>query len=691
MVMKNVFSKMWLSSTQERPMINPKNAHNGIATVQSPNTPLLSRRLALKAGVGVAATSLFGLSACGGDSTVAATGKVTKVTFNGMANPSSDANRAMVFTNATIDITYENGTVTKAVPLSYKTIYRTGETLKDPSGNDIIAGGYFMPDGVTPLLDLSVAGKEEQFYSDAVDGTTLLKLANSTVPGISGNPLFVVTQFEYKTSNNAGSSMYGTLPEPIAVVTVDQNKTTGDLVAKQYFNVPTADVHGIWIPCAGSISPWNTHLSSEEYEPDAWAVTQTGDSGGLFKAFSRNTFGSETAANPYHYGHVPEVTVKPDGTATIRKHYCMGRISRELVQVMPDNRTVLMGDDYVGGGLFMFIADVANVLSSGTLYAAKVTQTSAAQSTDGGVFTIQWIKLGSATSQEIERLADTIWSSMAKAGTIIDVVGVATSGYTKVAVDGVTEYTKVQTGMEKAAAFLETHRYAGIKGASMEFTKLEGVALNAKDKLAYFAMSRIEKTMQDGTGDVNVKKILSGGVYAAHLNASQKDTDNNTINSAWVPTTFAVPDVAAPYTGKLLGEDIAADADGNTSNVDKISCPDNLKFSETLRTLFIGEDSGYHLNNYVWAYNVDTKVLSRVLSVPAGAECTGLQAVDNLNGNCYVMSAFQHAADWTFKTPSQDALKAAVLSNYGPSAPYGSKTVAKRAAVGYISGIPVIG
>ena len=94
-------------------------------------------------------------------------------------------------------------------------------------------------------------------------------------------------------------------------------------------------------------------MSSEEYEPDAWAVTQTGDTvGGLFKAFSRNTFGSDTAANPYHYGHVPEVTVKPDGTASIRKHYCMGRISRELVQVMPDNRTVLMGDDYT-------IADIA--------------------------------------------------------------------------------------------------------------------------------------------------------------------------------------------------------------------------------------------------------------------------------------------------------------------------------------------
>ena len=28
-------------------------------------------------------------------------------------------------------------------------------------------------------------------------------------------------------------------------------------------------VGGLWIPCAGSITPWKTHLSSEEYEPDA--------------------------------------------------------------------------------------------------------------------------------------------------------------------------------------------------------------------------------------------------------------------------------------------------------------------------------------------------------------------------------------------------------------------------------------
>ncbi len=52
-----------------------------------------------------------------------------------------------------------------------------------------------------------------------------------------------------------------------------------------------------------------------------------------------------------------EVIVNKDGSGTIIKHYCLGRISHELVHVMPDNRTVIMGDDYTNGGFFMFIAD----------------------------------------------------------------------------------------------------------------------------------------------------------------------------------------------------------------------------------------------------------------------------------------------------------------------------------------------
>ncbi|MFX9242965.1 alkaline phosphatase PhoX, partial [Acinetobacter baumannii] len=92
--------------------------------------------------------------------------------------------------------------------------------------------------------------------------------------------------------------------------------------------------------------------------------------------------------NPYHYGHLPEVTVNTDGTGSIKKHYCLGRISHELIQVMPDNRTALMGDDATNGGLFMFVADKEKDLSAGTLYVAKWKQTSGV---GAGAGDISWI------------------------------------------------------------------------------------------------------------------------------------------------------------------------------------------------------------------------------------------------------------------------------------------------------------
>jgi uncharacterized protein len=93
---------------------------------------------------------------------------------------------------------------------------------------------------------------------------------------------------------------------------------------------------------------------------------------------SQSLFGDETTANPYDYGHLPEVFVRSDGTGTIKKHYCLGRISHEVVQVMPDERTVLMGDDATNSGLFMFVANRPRDLSAGKLYVAQWTQTSSA-------------------------------------------------------------------------------------------------------------------------------------------------------------------------------------------------------------------------------------------------------------------------------------------------------------------------
>lgn len=632
-----------------------------------------SRRNVLKA---LASTPLFPLAYSLGASNAYAATKASpiSVTFTNTAAPTSIAEKTGVYTNSSIVVTYSDGS-TSTNALSYQTIYNTGDLMKTPQGKEIIAGGYFSVSG-DPIIDHS-GEKPEQFYSDCPDGTSLIKLEDTRIKGVTGHPVFVVTQFEYKTSNNAGVDMYGKLPSQIAIVTADQHKSTGHLKAKYYYNIPTDHIHGIWISCAASLSPWNTHLSSEEYEPDAWVIDNhiQNESLTLFQEFSKNTFGQTHVAKPYWYGHVPEVTVHPDGTGSIKKHYCLGRISRELVQVMPDSKTVLMGDDATSGGIFMFIADTAGNLSSGTLYVAKIHQVS---ESNAGKFTFSWIKLGKATSAEIETLANQLKAT--------DIMTVATTdpgdhSFTKINFGNIAttgknigtgqQWVKFKPGMNQAAAFLETRRYAAVMGATMELTKFEGVTLNAKDKKAYFAISDIRDTMTKNgfiSDSIQLPKNNAGATYEVTLGT------DHLIGSDWVPKEMFAPDA-------LIGETLQhPDADGNTSVIDKISNPDNLKFSESMRTLFVGEDSGKHLNNYVWAYNVDSKALSRILSVPAGAECVCLQAVDNLNGFSYIMSGFQHPGDWKFAA-NQSALDQSIRSAWGNR---------KKAAIGYISGLPVI-
>jgi len=470
--------------------------------------------------------------------------------------------------------------------------------------------------------------------------------------------------------DQSGADMYGRLPSPIAVLTLAQDPATGKLSLVKYSNVDTSSVNGLWITCGASLSPWNTHLSSEEYEPDATIAR----SDAQFQAYSQNLFGDPNKANPYHYGHMPEVTVNPDGTGSIKKHYCMGRISHELVQIMPDQRTALMGDDATNGGLFMFVADRKADLSSGTLYVAKWTQTSG---TGPGAATLTWIKLGHATSAEVKELADQL-----TAADIMDVrtADPADSSFTKIRFNGANNWVKLLPGRRQAAAFLETHRYAALVGGSLGFTKMEGTTVNVKDKIAYSAMSRIEKSMIDGTVDgMKVQANAAGAVYQLHMKAGQVDSTGQAIDSEWVPVDMAA-------VAELVGAPISpVDALGNTHNADKISNPDNLKFSEKLRTLFVGEDSGGHVNNFLWAYNVDTKQLSRLLSCPVAAESTGLQAVDEINGWTYITSNFQHAADWG--TP-QSALFNTVRPILEPLVKANYKD-GFGASVGYLTGVRI--
>ncbi len=342
---------------------------------------------------------------------------------------------------------------------------------------------------------------------------------------------------------------------------------------------------------------------------------------------------------------------------------------------MPDNRTAIMGDDATNGGFFMFVADKEKTLSSGTLYVAKLGDGFSIHPADAGA-KLTWIKLGHATSDEIEKLANQL-----KPSDIMDVrkTDPVDASFSKVFYNGAANWIKVKPGMEKAAAFLETHRYAYLMGGSMGFSKMEGTTVNIKDKVVYSALQNIQDSMvKNGKGWNAASSIaldkaqIAGGIMASTLVGGQVDQAGAAIKSDWVP--FVMRAV-------LMGEDIAADALGNLANPDKVSNPDNLKFSEKLRTLFIGEDSSTHVNNFVWAYNVDTQKLSRLMSMPSGAEATGLGVVDDLNGFTYITTNFQHPGDWLPKLHGkvQATLDPLVRANYKDR--FG-------AAVGYLTGTP---
>lgn len=576
--------------------------------------------------------------------------RLKQATFSAMQAPIHVAEMAKTQVNSRLKIIWEDNS-SDDYQLGYHELLRTGTLVEHLDGGKIVAGGYFDAQG-KPILD-----DTRQYFSDCPDGSSLIALQNAQVPGVK-HPVFFVVQFEYTSKSLNGEDPYGILPSPIAILTLDQDPQTGKLEFKKYFNVDTVPVHGLWITCGASLSPWNTHLSSEEYEPDAFDQG-LGQSLKTLRGFGQKFFADAHKAKAYNYGHLPEVVVHPDGHASIQKHFCLGRISHELVQVMPDQRTVLMGDDYTNGGLFMFIADRERDLSAGTLYVAKYTQVLNEHSTAR----LRWIELGHARSRDIETLVnqDNIqpWDIMESYLDTDPGKPADLTSYTPIVLNKKKAWVKLKSGQEKAAAFLETHRYAAMRGGSLGFTKMEGTTVNIRDKVAYSALANIQDCMVKDDPcwqkELNIsfsRPIKAGGILAHDLTGGQRTTDNQPIHSEWVP-----------YQSKvlLLGEDIAKDALGNTAHPDKIASPDNLKFSETLRTLFIGEDSSQHTNNFLWAYQVDTGSLTRILSTPAGAESTGLHAVDSIHGWTYIMSNFQHPGD-NDKLPAE--LKAQVLANY---------------------------
>jgi secreted PhoX family phosphatase len=508
----------------------------------------------------------------------------------------------------------------KKVDLNYNTLMRSGDK---PSR-------WSMPFGT--LIDSEgrpVRGEDGSVrVSNDNDFSSLIK-------GKRGG-LFMVSHFESR-------------PAAMYLTQLKQNPKTGALEPLHTRPLDFSAVNGGWVHCAGSVTPWDTHLGSEEYPPNAkqWRDGNVDDYNAEMVRYFPPARGAADAdlpalalqyMNPYDYGFPVEVEVKNFANADVSKHYSMGRVAVELSYVMPNEKTVYTSDDGSRVGLFRYEADRAGDLTKGTLYAAKWIQTSplygvnervAAQYRDGGSADIEWIELGHASDKEIRKIIDS-------GVTFTDIFDEDVAGCTTIANrDASSECLTVRPGMEKAAAFLETSRYAALMGATIEFEKMEGITLDPETNTMYLAMSRVINNMTDAAGDIQVPYNYCGTVYGLQLDDDYVATSMHGVVSG-IPRTYS--------RGALVDDKYPADGPyaANNCDLNGIAEPDNVTFIPGYNTLIIGEDTGQHQNDAIWAYNVESKELTRVQTTPYGSETTSPYFYPNVNGFAYIMSVIQH-------------------------------------------------
>jgi hypothetical protein len=591
---------------------------------------------------------------------------ITNVSFEEVSLSKNLAEIKTMRVSPSVTLTYADNS-SKTFPLSYKNLIRMG---------DKIGGGTF---GM--LVD--VEGNPIRHKDGSVtinqhpDGNSFIQ---------KGDKNYLITHME---------------SHPGAIYKTELCVEDGQLKAIDTEPVDLSKTAGTIINCASTKTPWNTHLGGEEdYSLNGIFADSNSPfymqceikdrvyTGAIVEGkqtyyckyiqsmqkflndpdIDRNNGYNGKIFSPYNYGYTLEVSINEDGSTEAARHYVTGKYTPELGIVMPDNKTVYMTDDGTAKGFWKFVSDekitAFNNNWEGSLFAAKVKQLS---NKNGGEFSINWIKLGHASDNQIKKLVDTKLK-------ITDIFNVekpknkiCKAGFKLIYEDSMLECLRLIPGQEFAAAYLESRKYAAYLGATMEFRKEEGITYSATNNKLYVSMSRIDKSMEDNykgietTNHIRLPANICGGVYELALDDS-----------------YSANHMQALITGTPLSPD-DKHADENYCDPESIANPDNITVMGS-NILVISEDSVLHVNNMSWAYHLKTKQLTRIASLPFGAEITGVANV-KIDGKGFMILTQQH--------PFMDNPRDRSGNKIFPELIENASAEELTATIGYFDGIPV--